>query len=136
MTCEGRYSHLPPENITIIRQCDYKKWEQAIEKSKLEHQSVIASRCYTPNNKTWVYFLKYNSDCNSSISEKLIQTFKKYNFNRLKNMFYKIAKCKYVGYTYLINENLADINNVLLIHYLQNNYSNYIKKIDYFFEEL
>ena len=46
----------------------------------------------------------------------------------------KIGKCKYIGYTYLINENLADINDPLLIHYLVNNYEDSIKKIDYFYE--
>ena len=103
MICEGRYSHLPSECIKI-RLCDNKLWQQAIEKSKLEKHSVIAHRCYLPNNKTWVYLLKYNTCCKSSFSEKIYYALKKGNLNLLQTALKKFGKCKYIGYTYLIND--------------------------------
>jgi len=119
MSCKGRYHDLPSEEVKYVRSCNINLWHKAIENSKLEKKSVIASRCYMPNNKTWVYYLKYNQGFKAMITQKIYNFIINKNYTFFNNFIKKIFDSRFIGYTYLINENLADINDIMLVKYLE-----------------
>jgi hypothetical protein len=127
----GRYSNVDTNGY--IRKTN--RWERGIQVANREKKSIIAERCwFNCGSQAWVYIVKYNTGCRTSLSEKWYSICKKYNINRNSRCIEKICKPRFICYTFLINENLFNIPDIKMISYILDNYQDSIKEISYFHE--
>ena len=117
------------KKISLYR--NYNRWNEGITLSNNLKKSIVVQRVYNQNNNSaWVYFIKYNDNFITSISQKLL------NFQKIRKYLYNIFKPRYECRTYFINENICHLENNDLIILLEKKYSKYLTNISYYHEYL